>query len=126
MSTLSVIDTGNAPGAVGPYSQAITVGGLIFTSGQLPMEPATKTMPEDIKKQAKNSLTNVKNILEAGGSSLAKVVKTTIFLADIKDFAAVNEVYATFFTKPFPARSCFAVKALPLGAKVEIEAVAAV
>ncbi|MDR0815792.1 MAG: RidA family protein [Desulfovibrio sp.] len=125
MNTLSVIDTDNAPGAVGPYSQAITVGGLIFTSGQLPMDPATKTMPEDIRKQAKNSLTNVKNILEAGGSSLAKVVKTTIFLADIKDFAAVNEVYATFFTKPFPARSCFAVKDLPLGAKVEIEAVAA-
>ncbi|GFH63172.1 MAG: putative enamine/imine deaminase [Candidatus Desulfovibrio kirbyi] len=126
MSALSVIDTNRAPGAVGPYSQAIAVGGLIFTSGQLPMDPATKTMPEDIRAQAKNSLTNVKNILEAGGSDLAKVVKTTIFLADIKDFAAVNEVYATFFAKPFPARSCFAVKNLPLGAKVEIEAVAAV
>ncbi len=117
MSVLSVIDTNRAPGAVGPYSQAIAVGGLIFTSGQLPMDPATKTMPEDIRAQAKNSLTNVKNILEAGGSELAKVVKTTIFLADIKDFAAVNEVYATFFAKPFPARSCFAVKSLPLGGK---------
>jgi 2-iminobutanoate/2-iminopropanoate deaminase len=118
------VETGKAPGAIGPYSQALSAGSLIFTSGQLPIDAATKAMPEDIKGQTAMSLTNVKNILEAAGSGLDKVVKTTIYLSDIEDFAAVNEIYATFFQKPFPARSCFAVKALPLGAKVEIEATA--
>ncbi|MDR1660779.1 MAG: RidA family protein [Desulfovibrio sp.] len=119
------VETGKAPGAVGPYSQALSVGSLIFTSGQLPIEATTKAMPEGIKEQTAISLTNVKNILEAAGSGLDRVVKTTVYLANIEDFAAMNEIYASFFQKPFPARSCFAVKALPLGAKVEIEAIAA-
>lgn len=121
---ITQIDTDKAPGAVGPYSQALATENLVFASGQLPIDPATKTMPDDIKEQAAQSLRNVKSILEAAGSGLDKVLKTTVYLADIKDFPAVNEVYSTFFAKPFPARSCFAVAALPLGAKVEIEVVA--
>ncbi|MDR3361739.1 MAG: RidA family protein [Desulfovibrio sp.] len=124
MKTPKVIATDKAPGAVGPYSQAMATENLIFTSGQLPIDPATKTMPEGIREQAATALTNVKNILESAGSDLGKVVKTTIYLADINDFPVVNEVYATFFQKPFPARSCFAVKDLPLAAKMEIEVIA--
>ncbi len=119
------IDTTAAPGAVGPYSQAMATGGFVFASGQLPIDPATKTMPDDVKEQAAQSLRNVKAILEAAGTGLDKVLKATVYLADIKDFPAVNEVYATFFSAPFPARSCFAVAALPLGAKVEVEVIAA-
>lgn len=126
MSQLKQIDTDKAPGAVGAYSQAIAVGNLVYTSGNLPIDPVSKAMPEDIKDQAKVALSNVKAVLEAAGSSMDKVVKTTVFLTDIKDFPAVNEVYATFFKKPFPARSCFAVAALPLGAKVEVEVVGAI
>ena len=118
------IDSDKAPGAVGAYSQGMSGGNFLFTSGQLPIDPGTKAMPEDIREQAALALTNLRNILLAGGSDLAKVLKTTVYLADIKDFSAVNEIYATFFSQPFPARSCFAVKELPLGAKVEIEAVA--
>ncbi len=118
------VDTDAAPGAIGPYSQALSGNGMIFTSGQLGIDPKTKTMPEDVKAQAAQALTNVKNILEAGGSSLSKALKITVYLADIDDFGKVNETYATFFTPPFPARSCFAVKALPLGALVEVEAIA--
>jgi len=124
MSMPKQIDTDKAPGAVGPYSQALAASGLIFTSGQLPLDATTKTMPEDIKAQAQASLNNVKNLLEAAGSDMGKVLKATVYLSDIKDFPAVNEVYASFFAKPYPARSCFAVKDLPLGAKVEIEVVA--
>ena len=126
MITPKKIDTDKAPGAVGPYSQAIVAGDLVFASGQLPLDPATKTMPEDIKAQATQSLKNVQAILEAAGSGLDRVVKSTVYLADITDFAAFNEVYASFFSQPYPARSCFAVKDLPLGAKVEIEVIAAV
>lgn len=125
MSELKQVESSNAPAAVGPYSQAIAVGDLVYTSGCLPMDPVSKAMPEDIKAQATVALQNVKAVVEAAGSSMGRVVKATVFLTDINDFAAVNEVYATFFEKPFPARSCFAVKALPLGAKVEIEVVAA-
>ncbi len=125
MSTLKQIDTPNAPGAVGPYSQAIALGDLIFTSGSLPINPADKSMPDDVKAQAAQALTNLKAILEQAGSGMDKVIKATVFLIDIKDFAAVNEVYATFFSKPFPARSCYAVAALPMGARVEIEVIAA-
>lgn len=124
MPALERIDTPNAPGAVGPYSQAIAVGDLIFTSGSLPLNPADKTMPTDIKDAARQALTNLKAILEKAGSGMDKVVKATVFLVDMNDFAAVNEVYATFFSQPYPARSCFAVAALPLGAKVEIELIA--
>lgn len=120
----TAISSSKAPAAIGPYSQAIGTGTLIFVSGQLPLDAKTKKMPEAIADQAKMSLENIKAILEETGSSMDKVVKTTIFLADIKDFAAVNEVYATYFTAPFPARSTIAVKDLPMGAGIEIEAVA--
>ena len=120
---MNVIDTKNAPGAIGPYSQAYEVNGLIFTSGQLPVNPADGTIPESIAAQAEWSCKNVGAILEAAGSGLDKVVKTTCFLADIADFAAFNEVYGKFFTSK-PARSCFAVKDLPKGALCEIEAIA--
>ncbi|MBQ6560611.1 MAG: RidA family protein [Erysipelotrichaceae bacterium] len=111
-----------APAAIGPYSQAIETDGLIFVSGQLPV--ADGVMPEDIAEQTKASLNNVKAILEAAGSGLSHVVKTTVFLKDMGDFAAMNEVYASFFTEPYPARACFEVAKLPKDAKVEIEAVA--
>jgi len=118
------IVTQKAPGAIGPYSQGINLGDLIITSGQLPIDPETKEMPEDIKEQTRISLSNVKGILEEAGSSLDKVVKATVYLADINDFAAMNEVYGEFFKAPFPARSAFEVAKLPLGAKVEIEVIA--
>jgi 2-iminobutanoate/2-iminopropanoate deaminase len=124
MSALKLIASDKAPGAVGPYSQALSGAGLIFTSGQLPIDPKTKAMSDDIKVQAATALENLRNVLQAGGSDLDKVLKTTVYLAEIKDFPAVNEVYAAFFSKPFPARSCFAVKDLPLGAGIEVEAVA--
>lgn len=121
------INTSNAPAAIGPYSQAIDSGhGLIFVSGQLPIDPATGAFPEGgIKEQTFQSLTNAKAILEAAGLSLANVVKTTVFLADMGDFAAMNEVYAQFFSEPFPARSAVAVKTLPKNALVEVECIAA-
>lgn len=124
MTAPKQIDTNKAPAAVGAYSQALASPNMVFTSGQLPIDPVSGKMPEDIGYQAKQSLTNVKSILEAAGTDMGKVLKTTVYLTDIKDFAAVNAVYETFFAKPFPARSCFAVKDLPLGAKVEIEVVA--
>ena len=120
---MTIIDTKNAPGAIGPYSQGFVVGDLVFTSGQLPVDPATGTMPEDIAAQAEWSCKNVGAILEAAGSGLDKVVKTTCFLANMSDFAAFNEVYAKYFTSK-PARSCVAVKDLPKGALCEIEAIA--
>lgn len=121
------ISTDNAPAAIGPYSQAIDSGkGLIFLSGQIPVDPATGTFAEGgIKEQTRQSLLNAEAILKAAGLSLSNVVKTTVFLADMGDFAAMNEVYAQFFKEPFPARSAVAVKALPKGALVEIECVAA-
>lgn len=119
-----VISTTNAPGAIGPYSQGIEVGNLVFTSGQLPINPATGEMPETIQEQTKQSLENVKAILEAAGSSLDNVIKATVFLDDIKDFVAMNEVYATYFKVDCPARSAFEVANLPKAAKVEIEVIA--
>ncbi len=121
------IHTEKAPAAIGPYSQAVDSGhGLVFVSGQLPIDPATGAFPEGgIKEQTRQSLLNTQAILEAAGLSLANVVKTTVFLADMGDFAAMNEVYATFFSAPFPARCAFAVKTLPKGALVEIESIAA-
>ena len=120
---MKVIETKNAPGAIGPYSKGYEVGGLIITSGQLPVDPATGEMPQGIAAQAEWSCKNVGAILAAAGSSFDKVVKTTCFLADMGDFAAFNEVYAKFFTSK-PARSCVAVKTLPRGALCEIEAIA--
>lgn len=119
------IHTPNAPAAIGPYSQAVKTGNLVFVSGQLPIDPATGAFAgEDIASQTRQSLTNVKAILEAAGYSCADVVKTTVLLADIADFAAMNAVYAEFFTENCPARAAFAVKDLPKGALVEIEAIA--
>ena len=120
------VSTSKAPAAIGPYSQAIDSGaGLVFLSGQLPIDPATGSFPEGgIKEQTRLSLLNVQAILDAAGLSLANVVKTTVFLADMGDFAAMNEVYAQFFSEPFPARSAVAVKTLPKGALVEIECIA--
>ena len=117
------IDTKNAPGAIGPYSQGFVVGDFVFTSGQIPVDPATGNAPEGIAAQAEQSCKNVGAILEAAGAGFDKVFKTTCFLADMGDFAAFNEVYAKFFTSK-PARSCVAVKDLPKAVLCEIEAVA--
>ena len=114
------IATKNAPAAIGPYSQAIRTDGLIFCSGQLPIDPATGKMPEDIKEQTRQSLANVKAILAEEGLDINNVVKTTVLLADMSLFAEMNEVYGETFSQPYPARSAFAVKALPMGALVEI------
>lgn len=122
---MKLIDSKNAPGAIGPYSQGFVTNGLIFTSGQLPVDPATGEMPEGIAAQTEQSCRNVLAIIEEAGSGAEKVVKTTCFLANITDFGAFNEVYAKFFTSK-PARSCFAVKDLPKGALCEIECVAEV
>ena len=121
------IQTDKAPAAIGPYSQAIDSGtGLVFVSGQLPIDPATGAFPEGgVQAQTRQSLTNAKAILEAAGLGLQNVVKTTVFLADMGDFAAMNEIYAQFFAAPFPARSAVAVKTLPKGALVEIDVIAA-
>lgn len=121
---MKVIATKKAPAAIGPYSQALDLGDLVFVSGQIPVDPTTGTMPETIEAQATQSLTNLKHILEASGLTMQNVVKTTIFLADLADFAAVNAIYESFFTKPFPARSCVQVAAIPKGAKIEIECIA--
>lgn len=119
------ISTTKAPGAIGPYSQAIQVGNLVFTSGQIPIDPATGTFPEGgIQAQARQSLLNVKAVLEEAGLTMNDVLKTTVFLADMNDFADLNSVYAEFFAAPYPARSAVAVKSLPKGALVEIEVIA--
>ena len=123
---MKAISTSKAPGAIGPYSQAIKVGNFVFTSGQLPLNPATGTFPEGgIKEQTRQSLNNIKAILEETGLTMKNVVKTTVFLADMGDFADMNSVYAEFFSEPFPARSAVAVKTLPKNALVEIEVIAA-
>lgn len=119
-----VINTKNAPGAIGPYSQGIIVGDFVYTSGQIPINPATGVMETDIKVATKQSMENVKAILEAAGTSLENVVKTSIFLKDLNDFAAVNEVYGTYFTENPPARSCVQVAKLPKDAVIEIEVIA--
>ncbi len=124
---MKAISTSNAPGAIGPYSQAIRSGNLVFVSGQLPVDPATGNFAEGgIKELTRQSLLNVKHILEEAGTDMAHVVKTTVFLADMADFADMNEVYAQFFEAPFPARSAVAIKTLPKNARVEIECVAEV
>lgn len=119
------IHTPNAPAAIGPYSQAVQAGNTLFVSGQLPIDPTTGAFAgSDIASQTRQSLTNVRNILEAAGYTCADVVKTTVLLANIEDFAAMNAVYAEFFTGTCPARAAFAVKAIPKGALVGIEAIA--
>ena len=124
---MKVISTKKAPAAIGPYSQAIRVGNLVYTSGQIPIDPATGAFVEGgIKEQTRQSLTNVKAVLEEAGLGMSNVVKTTVFMADMQDFADMNAVYAEFFSEPYPARSAVAVKTLPKGALVEIEVVAEV
>ena len=120
-----MIHTDSAPAAIGPYSQAIQIGDLLFVSGQVPIDPSTGAVVEgDVKAQAQQSLNNLKAILNAAGTNMGAVVKTTVFLADMNNFAAMNEVYAQFFQEPFPARSAVQVGRLPKDAKVEIEAIA--
>ena len=122
-----VISTTKAPSAIGPYSQAIQVGNIIYTSGQIPIDPATGSFVEGgVKEQTRQSLLNVEAILEEVGLTMGNVVKTTVFMADMNDFADMNAVYAEFFAEPYPARSAVAVKTLPKGALVEIEVVAGV
>ena len=120
---MKVIATKNAPAAIGPYSQAYLTGGLVFTSGQIPVDPATGIAPEGIAAQAEQSCKNVAAILEAAGTGMDRVVKTTCFLADISDFAVFNAVYEKYFTSK-PARSCVAVRSIPKGLLCEIEAIA--
>lgn len=121
------INTAGAPAAIGPYSQAIQAGNTIYVSGQLPIDPATGAFAgEDIAAQTRQSLTNLKNILAEAGADMSAVVKTTVLLADIADFAAMNAVYGEFFSAPYPARAAFQVACLPRNARVEIEAVAVI
>ena len=122
---MKAINTTNAPAAIGPYSQAIEACGTVYVSGQLPIDPATREFAQGgIQAEARQSLTNIKNILAEAGLTMQNVVKVTVLLADISNFAAVNGVYSEFFQAPYPARSAFAVAALPKGANVEIEAIA--
>ena len=121
---MKVIHTQKAPAAIGPYSQALDLGTMVFLSGQIPIHPETGEMPMTIEDQTIQVLNNVNNILLEAGLSISNVVKTTVFLADMNDFAAMNEQYERFFTKPYPARSCVQVAALPKSAKVEIECIA--
>ena len=124
--TMKTISTTAAPAAIGPYSQAVEANGFVFASGQLPIEPSTGQFPEGgVKEQTRQSLLNAQAILREAGLELQNVVKTTVFLASMDDFAAMNEVYSSFFSEPFPARSAVAVKTLPKGALVEIECIAA-
>ena len=119
------VATKNAPAAIGPYSQGVKAGKTIYVSGQIPIDPATGEFAgQDIETQTRQSLTNIKNILKEAGADMSDVVKTTVLLNDIADFAAMNKVYAEFFTEPYPARAAFQVAAIPKGALVEIEAVA--
>ena len=122
---MKAISTKNAPAAIGPYSQGVEVNGFVYASGQLPIDPATGKFPEGIKAQTRQSLLNAHAILKEAGLSLSDVVKTTVLLSDIADFGEMNEVYAEFFSEPYPARSAFAVKSVPKGALVEIECIAA-
>ena len=125
-TVMKELSTKNAPAAIGPYSQGIEANGFVYVSGQLPINPATGEFAEGgIKAEARQSLANISNILAEAGLTMGNVVKVTVLMTDIKDFAAVNEVYAEFFEAPYPARSAFAVAALPKGADIEIEAIAA-
>ena len=119
-----IIRTSDAPAAIGPYSQGMTVGNLVFVSGQIPVDPATGKMADTVEAQAAQSFANVKAILEKAGLTMASVVKTTVFLSELADFAAVNAVYEKYFCAPYPARSCVQVAAIPKGAKLETECIA--
>ena len=119
----NVISTDKAPGAIGPYSQAIDIGDLIFTSGVIPVDPATGVIPEGVEAQADQAFKNLSNLIEAAGSDMSKVVKTTVFIKEMKDFGKINEIYSGYFKEPFPARSCVEVARLPKDVLLEIEAI---
>ncbi|MBP5737720.1 MAG: RidA family protein [Abditibacteriota bacterium] len=121
---MKVIKTTGAPAAIGPYSQAIEVGGFLFTSGQIPLDPKGGEMPSDIAEQTRRVMNNLKAVLNEAGLDFSKVVKTTVFITDLADFGVVNEVYGSFFGDNPPARSCVQVAALPKGAKIEVELIA--
>lgn len=118
------IKTSAAPEAIGPYSQAVTVNNIVYTSGQIPVNPVSGAIPEGIEAQAKQVFENIKNLLIASGTSINNVIKTTVFIKNIQDFPVVNSVYAEYFTEPYPARSCVEVSALPKGVLIEVEAIA--
>ena len=123
----TIISTPKAPAAIGPYSQAVLVNGMLFTSGVIPIDPETNTLVEgDVTVQARQAIGNLKNLIEASGSSMDKVVKTTVFIKDMNDFGKINDIYKDFFTSDFPARSCVEVARLPKDVLIEIEAIAAV
>lgn len=121
----NVISTTNAPAAIGPYSQAIEVNGFLYASGQIPINPATGEIVEGIEAQTKQALTNVKGIVEAAGLTMSDIVKTSVFIKDMNDFGKINEIYATFFEEPYPARSCVEVARLPKDVLIEVEIIAA-
>lgn len=120
------ISTDKAPGAIGPYSQAIEVNGMVFTSGVIPVDPATGVIPEGVEAQATQAFTNLTNLVEASGAAMSQVVKTTVFIKEMNDFGKINEIYAKFFKEPYPSRSCVEVARLPKDVLIEIEAVAVV
>lgn len=120
----TVVSTDKAPAAIGPYSQAIEVGNMVFTSGIIPVDPATGEIPEGSVAQAEQAFKNLSNLLEAAGTSAKNVIKTTVFIKEMNDFAAINEVYARYFEEPYPSRSCVEVARLPKDVMIEIEAIA--
>lgn len=123
----TIISTSKAPAAIGPYSQAVLVNGMLFTSGVIPIDPETNTLVQgDVETQARQAIGNLKNLIEASGSSMEKVVKTTVFIKDMNDFGKINDIYKEFFTSDFPARSCVEVARLPKDVLIEIEAIAVV
>ena len=123
----TIISTPKAPAAIGPYSQAVLVNGMLFTSGVIPIDPETNTLDQgDVEAQARQAIGNLKNLIEASGSSMEKVVKTTVFIKDMNDFGKINDIYKEFFTSDFPARSCVEVARLPKDVLIEIEAIAVV
>ena len=120
-----VISTDKAPGAIGPYSQAIEVNGMVFTSGVIPVDPATGVIPEGVEAQATKAFTNLTNLVEASGAAMSQVVKTTVFIKEMNDFGKINEIYAKFFKEPYPSRSCVEVARLPKDVLLEVEAIVA-
>lgn len=120
-----VISTDKAPGAIGPYSQAIEVNGMVFTSGVIPVDSATGVIPEGVEAQATQAFTNLTNLVEASGAAMSQVVKTTVFIKEMNDFGKINEIYAKFFKEPYPSRSCVEVARLPKDVLLEVEAIVA-
>lgn len=120
-----IVATDKAPAAIGPYSQAIEVNGMVFTSGVIPVDPQTGVIPATIEEQANQAFSNLKNLIEASGATIDKVIKTTVFIKEMNDFGKINEIYATYFKEPFPARSCVEVARLPKDVMLEVEAVVA-